>query len=122
LPADTFAGLAAVGDPYNALALMAGNGQLQVWHLKSGLQQCLTSVFIEPCNTLTLRLEVWGGQRYRFAYSTDGATWQPLPTENFTVNGTYLPPWDRGVRLALVAQGAEDTSATFHNFILRNQR
>jgi xylan 1,4-beta-xylosidase len=122
LPPDTFAGLAAVGDPYNALALVAGNNQLQIWHLKSGKQQCLQQVFIEPCATLTLRLEVWGGQRYRFAYSTDGATWQPLPTESFTLNGTYLPPWDRGVRIALVAQGEEDTTATFNNFIIRNQR
>lgn len=124
LPIDTFAGLAAVGDPYNALALMAGNGQVQIWQVKSGKQQCLAQVFVEPCATLTLRLEVWGGQRYRFAYSTDSATWQPLPTESFTLNGTYLPPWDRGVRVALVAQGAEDTTATFNNFnfIIRNQR
>jgi xylan 1,4-beta-xylosidase len=122
LPVDTFAGLAAVGDPYNALALMAGNGQVQIWHVKSGKQQCLAQVYVEPCDTLTLRLEVWGGQRYRFAYSTDGAAWQPLPTENFSLNGTYLPPWDRGVRLALIAQGAEDTTATFNNFIVRNKR
>lgn len=122
LPVDTYAGLAAVGDPYNALALMAGNGQVQIWHVKSGKQQCLAQVYIEPCDTLTLRLEVWGGQRYRFAYSTDGATWQPLPTESFSLNGTYLPPWDRGVRVALVAQGAEDTTAVFNNFIVRNKR
>ena len=122
LPADTFAGIAAVGDAYNALALMAGNGQVQIWHVKSGLQQCLAQLFVEPCDAITLRLEVWGGQRYRFAFSTDGATWQPLPTESFSLNGTYLPPWDRGVRVALVAQGAENTTATFNNFILRNQR
>ena len=122
LPLDTFAGLAAVGDPYNALALMAGNGQLQIWHLKSGYQQTLVQVYIEPCNTLSLRLEVWGGQRYRFAYCTDGTTWQPLPTECFTLNGTYLPPWDRGVRVALVAHGAEGSTATFNNFVVCNQR
>ena len=122
LPLDTFAGMAAVGDPYNALALMAGNGQVQIWHVKSGKQQILAQAYIEPCATLTLRLEVWGGQRYRFAYSTDGTTWQPLPTEGFTLNGTYLPPWDRGVRVALIAQGAEETHATFNNFIICNQR
>ncbi|GAC1378506.1 MAG: family 43 glycosylhydrolase [Hymenobacter sp.] len=122
LPADTFAGIAAVGDPYNALALMAGNGQVQIWHVKSGKQQCLVQAFVEPCPTLTLRLEVWGGQRYRFAFSTDGITWQPLPTDQFSLNGTYLPPWDRGVRVALVAQGTEGTAATFTNFIIRNQR
>ncbi|UOQ97709.1 family 43 glycosylhydrolase [Hymenobacter sp. 5317J-9] len=123
LPADTYAGIAAVGDPYNALALMAGNGQVQIWHVKSGLQQCLAQVFLdEPCDTLSLRLEVWGGQRYRFAFSTDGATWQPLPTESFSLNGTYLPPWDRGVRVALVAQGAEGNTAAFNNLIIRNKR
>ena len=122
LSVDTFAGLAAVGDPYNALALMAGNGQVQIWHLKNGLQQCLAQVYIDSCPTLTLRLEVWGGQRYRFAYSTDGATWQPLPTESFTLNGTYLPPWDRGVRVALVAQGTEGNTARFNNFIICHQR
>ncbi|ALW84118.1 hypothetical protein AUC43_02795 [Hymenobacter sedentarius] len=122
LPADTYAGLAAVGDPYNALAIMAGNGKVQIWHVKSGKQQSLVQVFVDPCDTITLRLEVWGGQRYRFAYSTDGATWLALPTDNFSLNGTYLPPWDRGVRVALVAQGDEGNSAIFNNFIILNKR
>ena len=122
LPVNTYAGLAAVGDPYNALALVAGNGQLHVWHLRSGKHQTLVQVFIEPCATLSLRLEVWGGQRYRFAYSTDGTSWQPLPTEGFSLNGTYLPPWDRGVRVALLAQGETGGVATFNNFVVRNQR
>ncbi len=122
LPVNTYAGLAAVGDPYNALALVAGNGQLHVWHLRSGKHQTLVQVFIEPCATLSLRLEVWGGQRYRFAYSTDGTSWQPLPTEGFSLNGTYLPPWDRGVRVALLAQGETGGVATFNNFVVCNQR
>jgi xylan 1,4-beta-xylosidase len=122
LPAGTYAGLVASGDPYNALALVAGDGKLQIWHMKAGKLQTLVQVFVEPCPALTLRLEVWGGQRYRFAYSTDGATWQPLPTENFTVNGTYLPPWDRGVRVGLLAQGPRKSVAKFSNFVLRNQR
>ena len=122
LPVDTFAGIAAVGDPYNALALMAGNGQVQIWHLKNGGHQCLSQAYVEPCDALSLRIEVWGGQRYRFAFSTDGTTWQPMPTENFSLNGTYLPPWDRGVRIGLVAQGPEGSTATFNNLIIRNKR
>lgn len=122
LPVDTYAGLAAVGDPYNALALMAGNGQLHIWHLRSGKHQTLVQAFIEPCDTLSLRLEVWGGQRYRFAYSTNGTTWQRMPTEGFSLNGTYLPPWDQGVRVALVAQGETGGVATFNNLVVCNQR
>ena len=80
LPADTYAGLAAVGDPYNALALMAGNGILQIWHMKSSKQRVLTEVYLDACETLAAPRSV-GRQRFRFAFSTDGGTpWQPLPT------------------------------------------
>lgn len=122
LPAGTFAGLAAVGDPLNALALMMGNGRLQLWHVQGGTTQCLTEVAVEPQRTLGLRLEAWGGQRYRFSYSLNGVTWEPMPTDSFTVNGAYLPPWDRGIRIGLLAQGPADVTVAFDNFTIRNQR
>jgi xylan 1,4-beta-xylosidase len=119
----TFGGIAAVGDPYNGLALVAGaEGVLEAWRVQAGQMQRLAHIEIEPCAALTLRLECWGGQRFRFAYSTDGATWQQLETEGFTVNGTWLPPWDRGVRVALLAQGTSPTHVAFSHFAIVNQR
>ncbi|GAA4393126.1 family 43 glycosylhydrolase [Hymenobacter koreensis] len=118
----TFGGIGAIGDPYNALALVAGDGMVQLWHVKSGKRTVVAQMWLDPCETVTLRIEAWGGQRYRFAYSTDGATWQPMPLDSFAVNGTYLPPWDRGIRLGLLAYGAESTSVAFNHFALRNQR
>jgi xylan 1,4-beta-xylosidase len=118
-----FGGIAAVGDAYNGLAIVAGaNGLLQAWRVQTGQLQCLAQLKIEPCVALTLRLECWGGQRYRFAYSTDGATWQPLETAGFTINGTWLPPWDRGVRIALLAQSTEPAEVAFSHFAIVNQR
>ena len=43
------------------------------------------------------------GHLYRFAFSDDGRAWTDVGEE---VDGAYLPPWDRGVRVALVAGGA----------------
>ncbi|WP_229755055.1 family 43 glycosylhydrolase [Hymenobacter cavernae] len=122
LPAGTFAGLTAVGDPDNALALMAGDGKLQLWYVKKGKTQCLTEVSVELSRNLGLRVEAWGGQRYRFSYSTNGVTWEAMPMDTFAVNGTYLPPWDRGIRVGLLAQGPEDITVAFDSFTIRNQR
>lgn len=123
LPAGTSAGIAAIGDTDNALALLAHGDELQLWHVQKGKQQCLSSVTIAACKELLLRLEAWGGQRYRFVYSLDGGTsWLAMPTDSFAINGTYLPPWDRGVRVALLARGPETATVAFNQFKLRNQR
>jgi beta-xylosidase len=123
LAPNTYAGLAAIGDPQNALALVAGNGHLRLWHMKGSKHLTLTEVKLEDCKMLCLRLEAWGGSRFRFAFSTDGGTaWQPVVLDNFALNGTYLPPWDRGVRVGLLAQGPETSTVAFDNFALRNCR
>ncbi|MCC2545573.1 family 43 glycosylhydrolase [Hymenobacter sp. BT175] len=122
LASGTFAGLSAVGDPKNALALLAGDGKLQVWHVKDGVSQLLSESELAPCAALTMRLQAWGGTRFRFTYSIDGTAWVPVQLDSFAVNGTYLPPWDRGVRIGLLAKGPESGSATFRHFSLRNYR
>ncbi|WP_167852074.1 family 43 glycosylhydrolase [Hymenobacter elongatus] len=122
LPPGTLAGIGAIGDQANALALLAGTQSLQLWHVKGGVQQCLTKVALPDSPQLWLRLEVWGGQRYRFCYSTNGSSWLPMPTETFAINGTYLPPWDRGIRVALLAQGNSAYTVAFNHFSLRNKR
>ncbi|QNH62077.1 family 43 glycosylhydrolase [Hymenobacter sediminicola] len=124
LPQGTFAGLGAIGDPYNALALVAGDNMLQLWLVRMGKKQRLLEViFDEPCATLGLRLECWGGSRFRFSYSLNqGNLWQPLRADEYAINGTYLPPWDRGVRVGLIAQGKETATVTFRRFSLRNLR
>jgi hypothetical protein len=63
-----------------------------------------------PGARLYLRMRARDGRRYRFAYSRDGRDWKELGGE---VDGEYLPPWDRGVRVALVAGGRPGASARF---------
>ena len=118
----TFAGLSAIGDPDNALALVVGDGTLQVWSVKKGKHESITKIDLPAGKTLNLRLESWGGQRFRFTYNVDGNSWQPVVLDSFALNGTYLPPWDRGIRVGLLAQGPATSTVAFNQFTIRNQR
>ena len=59
-----------------------------------------------------LRMTVRDGHLYRFAVSRDGRAWKDVGEE---VDGSFLPPWDRGVRVALVAGGARGAAARFES-------
>jgi hypothetical protein len=43
-------------------------------------------------------------------FSRDGREWRDIGGEQ---DGSFLPPWDRGVRVALVAGGGRGPSARF---------
>ena len=119
LPAGTVAGLTAHGDPDNALAFTAGGGQLQLWQREKGQQKVLAAVPLPTAPNLQLRLQAQAGSQFRCAWSTDGGrSWQPVPT---AANGTALPPWDRGVRVGVLAQGPATSTAVFDDFRLVNQ-
>jgi hypothetical protein len=62
-----------------------------------------------------------GGNHYRFAYSPDGRIWTELLPAGETADGSFLPPWDRGVRVGVVAQGPATATATFERFELANE-
>jgi xylan 1,4-beta-xylosidase len=123
LPAGSRAGLAAHGDPDNTLMLVATAGQVQLVRLEKGQA---TTLAVAPlpagASALQLRLQARQGSQFTFAWSADtGATWQPLPAAGGAVSGSYLPPWDRGVRVGVVAQGPATNIATFENFTLASQ-
>ena len=50
------------------------------------------------------------GAFYSFAVSRDGKTFTNVGAEQ---NGDYLPPWDRGIRVAMTVGGAENSAARF---------
>ena len=123
LPVGSTAGLAAIGDPKNTLALTAGGGKLQLWERRDGKQRVLaeTALPAAAARAVQLRVQVREGNQYRFAWSTDGRTWtNPLPNDG-ALNGQFLPPWDRGVRVGMVAEGPTSVTAAFERFALNSQ-
>ncbi|AHJ98296.1 family 43 glycosylhydrolase [Hymenobacter swuensis] len=123
LPAGSRAGLAAHGDPDNTLAVVAGGGKVQLLQTEKGQTKTLAETTLPAAKTLQLRLQAQQGSQFTFGWSTDGgATWQPLPAGGAAVNGSYLPPWDRGIRVGPLAHGPASAVAVFENFKLEPQQ
>jgi beta-xylosidase len=112
LTAGMAAGLSAFGDTRNALGLYVRSGKVEVWSRENNIHQVLASSDVPTTanGKLHLRMTAKDGQKYRFAVSAEGTTWTDVGEE---LSGTYLPPWDRGVRVALTAGGVAGTSARF---------
>jgi len=122
LPAGTIAGLAAIGDPDNTLALTASHNQLQLWQREKGKQKSLGEMPLPAsAKTVLLRMQVSKGNLFRFDWSQDGKTWQTIPNASGPINGSYLPPWDRGIRVGVVARGNTGATASFERFELASQ-
>ena len=121
LPAGTAAGIAALGDPNNSLNLSAGDNKLRLWERRDGKDRTLAETALPVAAALRLRLRALGNGQFRFAWSSDGTQWTDMQPASDTVNGQFLPPWDRGVRVGVVAQGPPTATATFERFELDNE-
>ncbi len=105
------AGIAAYGDGENALGFGIQNGKIVEWRRERNNQRTLsTSDAPVAGNQIYLRMTARDGIFYSFATSKDGKNFESVGVEQ---NGDYLPPWDRGVRVALTVGGAENARARF---------
>jgi len=122
LPAGSRAGLAAHGDGDNALALLAGGGQLGLIRVAQGRPTVLAAAPLPAAaGAIRLRLQARQGRQLTFSWSTDnGATWQQL-APGAPADGAYLPPWDQGIRVGVLAAGPESVTAHFADFRLVNE-
>lgn len=110
LSGGAMAGLSAYGEMENALGLSVGDGKAVLWRREKNEQRTLETISTPAGASLHLRMRAREGQRYRFSISRDGRDWKDVGDE---VDGNYLPPWDRGVRVALTAGGARGATARF---------
>jgi len=102
--ATAFAGLSAYGDKENSVGVgVTGAGAVGVWRMEKGKGEPVMRPDLMPRGANAyLRMAVRDGHLYRFAVSGDGRNWTDVGEE---VEGSHLPPWDRGVRVALVSTG-----------------
>jgi len=118
-----FAGLSAYGDNENALGLAFGDGKLVLWQRQRKDQNVenreVASTAAPRTGVIRLRMTARDGHLYRFAASSDGRSWTNVGEE---LDGSYLPPWDRGVRVALTAGGAQGATAKFDWLDMRPSR
>jgi hypothetical protein len=72
-----------------------------------------------PSEDLHLQVNVKNGKDISFFYSTDGKKFTLLNKQ--PIDGFFLPPWDRAVRVALFSRGEKSEKAVFDNFLLKNK-
>jgi xylan 1,4-beta-xylosidase len=112
LPPGGFAGLSAFGDMENALGISAGAHELVLWRRQKGKTENVASAPVNAAAGMHLKMSAAQGHLFRFSYSVNGRDWIALGGE-MDLDGAYLPPWDRGVRVALTAGGIENVNARF---------
>lgn len=109
------AGISAYGDSENALGLSVLNSKLVVWRRQRNKTETLTIEEAPAFSPLHLRVIAREGHKFSFAISGDGARWEAVGPD-VDLEGSFLPPWDRGVRIALTVGGAADAVARFTRF------
>jgi xylan 1,4-beta-xylosidase len=113
------AGVAAIGDEKNTIAAFYQNGVVRLVQIKDGKETELAKKTVAKGQRPFLRLRVRNGKELRFSYSATGKSFVSLTAK--AVDGSYLPPWDRALRVGPVAKGEEGTRAVFDSFEIVNQ-
>jgi xylan 1,4-beta-xylosidase len=110
LAKDTIAGISAYGDNENALGMGVQNGKLIIWKREKNNHEVVSTTDAPKSAPLYLRMTARMGHVFTFAVSRNGRNWQDIDAKLY---GEYLPPWDRGVRVALTTGGAANATARF---------
>jgi xylan 1,4-beta-xylosidase len=110
----TIAGLSAYGDHENALGLSLKDSNVSLWRRIRNKEEQLMSQTIVKSERLFIKLNATQGSRFRYSISTDGQKWTEIG-EEVGLQGEFLPPWDRGIRVALTCGGGPDAAAEFES-------
>lgn len=113
------AGLALVGDEKNFVSASVKDNRIIVRKVESEKETIISEKQLRAGEKLHLRATVKNGKDITFSYSGDGKRFIEL--NNTPVDGFFLPPWDRAVRVGLVSQGEVSQKAVFDYFILKNK-
>lgn len=110
------AGLALIGDDKNIVYASVLNNKIQLIKIKQGKTEVLAEKSIKMPSRLVLRVQVENNTQAFFSYSEDGVLFTMLNDNIADIS--YLPPWDRAVRVGLVSKGSIGQAAFFEKFML----
>jgi len=113
LTAGASAGLVLYGDPANSLALVTDGKKIQVWNHRRGQRSIVAETAAAAGESIRLRVACLDGNRFRFAVRNGDGAWTELAGET---DGSFLPPWDRGVRVGVYVSSADGAAGGFNYF------
>jgi xylan 1,4-beta-xylosidase len=108
------AGLGAIGDDENMVSVTVMGDTIKVIELRRNKETVMGQKVISPKSKVYLQMLVRNGKDINFMYSVDGKNYKPVNDK--VINGQFLPPWDRAVRVGLISKGEPLQQATFDFF------
>jgi xylan 1,4-beta-xylosidase len=118
LKATAEAGLAIIGDDKNIVFAAVKAGKIEVRQVKNGETSLIKTIALpSKKSAIRLKLQVQNNHSLTFYYAIGKAPYAPVNTE--AVDGSFLPPWDRALRVGMTAVGTPEQSATFGNFSMK---
>ena len=114
------AGLALIGDDKNILYAVIDSNAIRLVQVKKNETQVIAEKEITKPANVRVRAQVKNNTEVTFTYSADGSTFNVLNDK--VADMSYLPPWDRAVRVGVVSKGSVEQAAFFKDFILVNEQ
>lgn len=113
------AGLALIGDDKNMVYATVHNNHIRLVELRKGKATIIAQKKISMPSQLVLKVKVENNTQASFMYSMDGVQFRILNDDAADIS--FLPPWDRAVRVGLVSKGQLGAEALFRKFALVSQ-
>ncbi len=117
-PFSAEAGIGLIGDEENFISATIKHNILIIRAVEKNKETIVSETKIAASKQLDLRLTVKDGKDVTFEYKPSGGKFTQV--NNTPVDGFFLPPWDRAVRVGLISRGTPDEKARFDQFVLRN--
>lgn len=111
-------GIGLLGDERNTISALIKGSKITVVQVKNNKDSALLTKTIPLTTTLYLRMQVRNGKDIMFLYSNDGKSFSVLNKQS--INGAFLPPWDRALRAGVVAKGTTSQKGVFADFKIKN--
>lgn len=113
LTGGALAGVAVYGDRVNHLALVTDGKIVQLWNQRRNQRTKVSETAAPKGDVIKLRIACIDGNRFRFALQDATGKWAEFAGET---DGSFLPPWDRGVRTGVYVGGPAGAKASFDYF------
>jgi beta-xylosidase len=114
---DAAAGVALMGDEKNMIAALLKGNNVQLVQLKDGKETILSTHTIESNKLGHLQMQVRNGKDVVFSYGHRENDLSVLNTK--PIDGKFLPPWDRALRVGVVAKGSAKQKGVFEEFEIK---
>jgi xylan 1,4-beta-xylosidase len=113
-------GIAIIGDEKNLVTLVYRAKAFHLVKVKDGKEIELSQKPLLVGKQCYFQIRVKLAIEASFYISTDGKKYFSINSAPIDIS--YLPPWDRAVRVGLIAQGENDKLAVFDDFKIDNQK